>query len=81
MEKGEKAAFLLGLLCRQKPAVEAEFSLCLLRSKAVQESESSPLPPFWSKREKPFGRILLFHAGDATFGDPFAALSSLSAIL
>lgn len=81
MEKGEKAAFLLGLLCRQKPAVEAEFSLCLLRSEAVQESESSPLLPFWSKREKPFGRILLFHAGDATFGDPFAALSSLSAIL
>lgn len=45
------------------------------------ESEGSPLPLVCSKREKPFGRILLFHAGDVTFGDPFAAVSSFSAIL
>lgn len=44
------------------------------------ESEGSPLPLICSKREKPFG-ILLFHAGDVTFGDPFAVVSSFSAIL
>lgn len=60
---------------------ETEFSLCLLRSKAALESEGSPLPLVCSKREKPFGRILLFHAGDVTFGDPFAAVSSFSAVL
>lgn len=81
MEKGEKAAFLLGSFCREKPAVEAEFSSCLLRSRAVLESEGSPLPPAWSKSEKPFGRILLFCAGDDTFGDPFAAVGSFSAVL
>lgn len=45
------------------------------------ESEGGSLPLVCSKREKPLGRILLFHAGDVTFGDPFAAVSSFSAVL
>lgn len=47
----------------------------------MQESEGSPLPLVCSKSEKSSRRILLFHAGDGRFGDPFAAISSFSAIL